>query len=77
MENKIFNEYGALHHSSVEARELSKLWQKIELEINNYFNMFPDLTPVEIRCVQAVLSQDVYCTAEVMKRAITIRRSKP
>ena len=77
MKNKIFNEYGALHHDSAEARELGALSQRIESQISDYLAAFPDLTPIEIRCVQSFLSNDITCTAEVMKRAIKIRRNKP
>lgn len=72
--NKIFNEYGALANTR-EAQNLRDLSDNIDSLIGTYFRN-NELNPVEMRCVQAYLSQSPACAETILHSAYTLRKSK-
>ncbi len=76
MENKICNKYGAVIGHTTESAALIGLGNRVSQAIDAYFEQFPDLDPVEIRCVQAYLSQDCSCATEVLRKAMNLRKNE-
>jgi predicted transcriptional regulator len=73
MQNKIFNEFGALNHQTEEAKELDELADRIDTLIGDYFRTFPDLNPIECRCVKAYLSESAVVAETVLRKAFNMR----
>ncbi len=70
--NRIFNEYGALQQSPI-GDELMMVLDNYESAMNAFINK-NDLTPVEIRCVQAFadMSSTIFA-AQILRRALAQR----
>ncbi len=74
MKNSIFNEYGALDHNGI-GLELDSIVNQYETNLTNFINRH-NLSPIEIRCVQAYISQNTSCATEVLRKAMKMRKEK-
>lgn len=74
MENKIFNQYGALRCDVPEGNDLNKLANDIDRLIKDYFDRYPKLTPIEVRCINAYLNLNAVCCEQVLRKAMELRK---